>query len=129
MFLHLKNLLLICIVALLFAGCAKKDNGKVKITFRLNKVKGIGATLVTYNMLNLDTLLLGKSTLDSNGYGVIETAIEKPLFGHINVQDKYIPLYLKAGDEIIVDSDTSKTGDGVKLSGDGSAVNGFLQNV
>jgi hypothetical protein len=40
MFIHLKNLLLICIVALLFAGCAKKDNGKIKLTIRLNKAEG-----------------------------------------------------------------------------------------
>lgn len=129
MFLHLKNLLFVCIVSLLFEGCTKKDSGKVKITFRLNKAKGAHTDLVTYNMLNLDTLLLGKSTLDSNGFGVIETTIEKPVFGHIYVQDKYIPLYLKAGDEFVLGEDTSKTGDGIKLTGDGSPVNGFLKNT
>ncbi|KQS31013.1 hypothetical protein [Dyadobacter sp. Leaf189] len=129
MFLYLKNLLLVCIVTLLFAGCAKKDDRKVKITFRLNKAKGAGAVLVTYNMLNLDTLVLGKSTLDSNGFGVIETKIEKPVFGHVYLQDQYIPLYLKAGDEIVFEADTSTTGDGVKVVGDGAAVSRFIRNT
>jgi hypothetical protein len=80
-------------------------------------------------MLSLDTLFFGKSTLDSNGYGVIETTIDKPLFGHISVQEQYIPLYLEGRRRIILDADTSKTGDGIKLSGDGSAVNGFLRNA
>lgn len=115
----------ICIVSLFFIGCAKKDAGKVKITIRFNKAKGDRADLVTYNMLNPDTLLLGKATLDSNGFGVIETTIEKPVFGHINVHDQYFPLYLNAGDEIILDADTFKTSDEMKLGGDGSAVNGF----
>ncbi|WP_051663911.1 TlpA family protein disulfide reductase [Dyadobacter crusticola] len=129
MFLCLKNLLFVCIAALLFAGCAKKDDKKVKVTFRLNKAKGAGAVLVTYNMLNLDTLLLGKSTLDSNGFGIIETTIEKPVFGHVYLQDQYIPLYIKAGDEIVLETDTSETGGGIKVTGAGSALSGFIRNT
>jgi thiol-disulfide isomerase/thioredoxin len=126
---YLKGLLFICIIALLSAACAKKDDRKVKISFRLNKAKGASAVLVTYNMLNLDTLLLGKLTLDSSGFGVIETTIENPVFAHVNLQDQYIPLYLKAGDEIVLEADTSKTAGGMKVTGDGSAISGFLQNA
>ncbi|MCE7060859.1 TlpA disulfide reductase family protein [Dyadobacter sp. CY343] len=111
------------------SGCEKKDDGKIKITFRLNKAKGAGAVLVTYNMLSLDTLLLGKSTLDSNGFGIIETRIEKPVFGHVNLQDTYIPLYLKAGDEIVLEADASKIGGGIKVTGDGFVISRFLRNI
>lgn len=59
-------------------GCDKKDTHKVKITVKIDSAKNARVDIATYNLLDLDTMLLASSTLDSTGSGSLEMEIAGP---------------------------------------------------
>ncbi|MCE6991932.1 TlpA disulfide reductase family protein [Dyadobacter sp. CY323] len=124
---YLKQICLTLFIFSALSACEKKDPKHVKLTVQLNKAKNARIDIVSNNMLNGDSILLATSTLDSTGSGIIEFALEKPIFTTIQCADQYYQLYLTPGDELKVEPDTSKTGDGVRYTGDGASVQKYLK--
>jgi thiol-disulfide isomerase/thioredoxin len=129
MSLYPKITLAILISIFAFACQDKKETGKVKISVKLIEGKGAKLDLVTTNILSLDTTLLATATADTAGRAIIEVALDRPMFASIQGNKQYIQLLLTPGDVIDIEPDTSKTGGGIKYTGDGASAHKYLEKT
>jgi hypothetical protein len=101
-------------------SCEKKSSNKVKISIKLDSSKNARIDVVTTNLLDLDTLLLATSTLDSNGSGNIELDITSPVLAVVQSSDRFMPVYISPGDELVITAGSDKKG--IHYAGDGASV-------
>lgn len=123
----LKVSLFILLLCLSLSACQKKNLDKVRIAVKLDSAAHSELELVTFNLLNLDNVVLSVTKLDSTGNGRFELPLDHPIFALIRQGDTYIPLFISPGDE-----QTVVTGSGSKTpiyGGDGQALNEYLQKV
>jgi thiol-disulfide isomerase/thioredoxin len=126
---YLKSALVILISIFVLSCHDRKDSQKVKISVKLIKGKGAKVDLVTNNILDLDTILLASTKADTAGKAVFELALNRPVFAVIQGNNQYIQLLLTPGDVIDIEPDTSKTGSGMKFTGDAASVHQYLRKA
>lgn len=117
------------IILTCFLSCEKKSTNKVRISVKLDSSKNARIDVVTHNLLNMDTLLLATSTLDSNGTGTIELDIASPVFAVVESSNQFIPVYISPGDKLVITPDSNKTKKSIHYAGDGASVNKFLRST
>ncbi|KAA0991935.1 TlpA family protein disulfide reductase [Dyadobacter aurulentus] len=111
------------------SGCEKKDLNQVTIIAELDSVANLELELVTFNMLNLDPVVLTKTRFDSTGKGEFKLSVDHPVFVYVNQKKSFVPLLISPGDNQMVTTMKSKTDQSVTYSGDGAIVNQYLQKI
>lgn len=118
-------------IAILFqlVGCNQKENKSVKISIHHRKAAGDTVKILTTNMINLDTIELGRVILDSAGKGVAEFELDEPVFASATAGHLGTGFFISPGDEQVIVP--SKPGAKLSISyeGDGAVINQFINEA
>lgn len=118
-------------IAIIFqlVGCNQKENKSVEISIHHRKAAGDTVKILTTNMVNLDTIELGRVILDSAGKGVAEFMLEAPVFAGADAGHLATGMFISPGDELAIVP--SKQGEKLSITfeGDGAAVNEFINEA
>ena len=119
-----------CLVLVVsFAACDKKKSSSVKVMVRMSDASNARVDLTTPNMLSMDTILLATAKFDSVGFATLEFDLETPVFATIGCSERYIPIYIRPGDQLEITADSSSKRVPVVFTGDESSVNSFIGKV
>ncbi|WP_215232261.1 TlpA family protein disulfide reductase [Dyadobacter linearis] len=111
------------------SGCEKKDLNRVTIVAKLDSAANLELELITFNILNLDEVVLTKAKFDSTGTGEFELSVDHPVFVYVDQKKSLVPLFISPGDNLMVTTMKGKTKRSVTYSGEGAIINQYLQKV
>ncbi|MBO9611603.1 MAG: redoxin family protein [Dyadobacter sp.] len=110
-------------------GCNQKKNKSVKISIHHHKAAGDTLKILTTNMVNLDTIELGRLILDSAGKGVSEFELDAPVFASATAGHLATSFFISPGDELAILPSKPGAKFSIGYEGDGAAFNQILNEA
>lgn len=116
-------------IAFYLSGCDRKTKNAVRISINFPKAAGDTVLVNHTNMVNLDTVRLGRVVLDNAGKGVVEFRIDAPVFVGVTAGHLAAGLLISPGDQVSLVPSKHGAKSTLGFEGDAAAAQEFLQEA